>query len=66
MWDVLSGDFDQKTSPESCYNNVIQNVKPGSIIVFHDSLKAEKNLKYVLPKAIEYFQAKGLVFDVLN
>lgn len=66
MWDVLSGDFDQKTSPERCYNNVIQNVNSGSIIVFHDSLKAEKNLKYALPKAIDYLLEKGFVFDVLD
>ncbi len=66
MWDVLSGDFDQKTTPEKCYNNVVQNVNSGSIIVFHDSLKAERNLKYALPKAIDYLLEKGFVFDVLN
>src|SRR5215217_680597 len=40
MWDVLSGDFDIKLSPEKCYENVINNTRNGSIIVFHDSLKA--------------------------
>ncbi len=66
MWDVLSGDFDPKTTPEKCYNNVIKNTKPGSIIVFHDSVKASKNLKQTLPKAIKYLLEKGFVFDTLK
>lgn len=66
MWDVLSGDFDQKLSPEKCYENVINNTVSGSIIVFHDSLKAHQNLKYALPKSIEYLQAQGFVFDVIR
>ncbi len=40
MWDVLSGDFDEKVTPENCYLNVINNTVSGSIIIFHDSLKA--------------------------
>jgi peptidoglycan/xylan/chitin deacetylase (PgdA/CDA1 family) len=59
MWDVLSGDFDKKISVEKCCQNVIQHIEPGSIVVFHDSLKAEKNLKYALPKVLEYITAQG-------
>ena len=66
MWDVLSGDFDQKISPQKCYENVINNVKPGSIIVFHDSFKAAKNLKYALPKAIAFLIEKGFVFELIK
>ena len=65
MWDVLSGDFDSKTTPEKCYNNVIKNTKSGAVIVFHDSVKAAENLKYALPKTIEYLLAQGFVFDVI-
>ncbi len=65
MWDVLSGDFDSKTTPAKCLNNVIENTKPGSIIVFHDSLKAAENLKYALPKAIKYLLNQGFIFDVI-
>lgn len=54
MWDVLSADFDVSISEEKCLQNVLKNIKPGSIIVFHDSLKAEKKLRYVLPKALEF------------
>ena len=63
MWSVLSGDFDEKTPPEKCLENVIKHTKSGSIIVFHDSKKAAINLKYALPKAIENLMERGFVFD---
>ena len=66
MWDVLSYDFDPTISVEKCLENVISNTEQGSIIVFHDSVKAEKNLKYVLPKAIQILKDKGFVFDVIS
>lgn len=65
MWDVLSGDFDIKLSPEKCYQNVVRNVRNGSIIVFHDSLKAWDRLEYALPKAIEYLLERGYKFKTL-
>ena len=66
MWDVLSGDFDQNLSPEKCLENVLRTTAPGSIIVFHDSLKAFDRLKYVLLKALDYWSDKGFVFKNLN
>jgi len=65
MWDVLSGDFDLNLSPEKCYKNVINHTRNGSIIVFHDSLKAWDRLEYALPKTIEYLLAKGYRFEKL-
>ena len=65
MWDVLSGDYSPRINKETCYNNVIKTAKEGSIIVFHDSVKASENLFYALPKSIEYFLNKGYKFDVL-
>ncbi len=59
MWDVLSGDYDQHISEEKCLKNVLQNIKQGSIVVFHDSLKAEKKLKFALPKVLEHIKNKG-------
>lgn len=61
MWDVISYDFDTETSEEKCLQNVLNNIQSGSIIVFHDSLKAERNLKYALPKMLEYLKEKGFV-----
>lgn len=66
MWDVLSGDFDPKTTPEKCLKNVTNNTTEGSVVVFHDSLKAADNLKYTLPKVLEYFTEKGYRFEKLE
>jgi peptidoglycan-N-acetylglucosamine deacetylase len=61
MWDVLSADFDQQISPEKCLENVISNVNSGSIIVFHDSVKAFRNLEYALPKTLQFLKENGFV-----
>ncbi len=66
MWSVLSGDFDDKLSGENCYLNVINNSKPGSVIVFHDSLKAFASLQYALPRVLEYFSLKGYQFKSIG
>jgi peptidoglycan/xylan/chitin deacetylase (PgdA/CDA1 family) len=65
MWDVLSGDFDIHLSPEKCLKNVLKHTKNGSIIVFHDSLKAKERLEYVLPKALEQWSKEGYEFKTL-
>lgn len=66
MWDVLSFDWDAATSQEKCYNNVILSAKEGSIIVFHDSIKASKNLRFTLQKALEFFSKKGFEYRALH
>jgi peptidoglycan/xylan/chitin deacetylase (PgdA/CDA1 family) len=66
MWDILTADFDKKTSKEKCLENATQKVTSGSIIVFHDSVKAYKNLEYALPKAIQILKEKGFMFDVIQ
>nr|WP_315213763.1 polysaccharide deacetylase family protein [uncultured Flavobacterium sp.] len=66
MWDVLSADFDQTITPEKCLENVISNVKSGSVIVFHDSIKASHNLKYALPETLNFLKEKGFLFDVIK
>ena len=65
MWDVLSADFDGKITNEECLNNVIMNLQPGSIIVFHDSIKAFEKLKYVLPATLQYLQDNNYETKVL-
>ena len=65
MWDVLSGDFDTKISPQKCLQNVMNHTRNGSIIVFHDSLKAFERLEYALPLALELLQEKGFEFEKL-
>ena len=65
MWDVLSGDFDQTISEEKCLQNVLSKTREGSIVVFHDSIKAKKNLFFALPKFLEYFSEKKFSFSPL-
>jgi len=62
MWDVLSFDWDKSVSPQECLNRVISKSKNGSIIVFHDSIKASSNMMFVLPKVLEYYTDKGFCF----
>lgn len=65
LWDVLSGDFDRQRSPEKCLSGVLKHTEPGSIVVFHDSLKAEPSLRYTLPRVLEAFSKKGWRFEAL-
>tara|TARA_R110002049_G_scaffold279949_3_gene459154 strand:- start:11718 stop:12368 length:651 start_codon:yes stop_codon:yes gene_type:complete len=66
MWDVLSFDWEASVSKEACLGHVIKNTQNGSIIVFHDSVKASRNMQYALPKMLEHFSKKGFVFEVLG
>jgi peptidoglycan/xylan/chitin deacetylase (PgdA/CDA1 family) len=60
MWSVLSGDYNKNRSPKACFNNVRRNIKPGSVVLFHDSLKAERNMKYALVQTLIYMKENGL------
>lgn len=66
MWDILTVDYDKNTSPEKCYQNATEKVTSGSVIVFHDSIKAFKNLEYALPRTIETLQNKGFQLDSIH
>jgi peptidoglycan-N-acetylglucosamine deacetylase len=66
MWDILSGDYNIKITPEKCLKNVIDNIESGSIIIFHDSKKAFRNMEYTLPKTLEYLNGKGYVCERIN
>lgn len=65
MWDVLSGDFLESISKERCLEKSISATKPGSIVIFHDNLKAEEKVKYALPRYIEHFLNKDYRFQTL-
>ncbi len=65
MWSLLSCDFDQSLNCESALHGLKNKTKNGSIVVFHDSLKAEKNLRYLLPKYLEFLHNKGYTCKTL-
>lgn len=66
MWDVLSADFDLKCTPQQCLKNVLDNVRAGSIVVFHDSSKAHKNLMHTLPAALQLLSEKGCLLKKIE
>jgi len=65
MWDVLSGDFSAEIKPEVCLRKSIRYARPGSIVLFHDSLKAAENMQYTLPRFLDHFVKTGYQFDAL-
>jgi len=65
MYDVVTRDYNARLSPERVFNNVTRFVRDGSIIVFHDSLKARKNMLGAMPRAVEWLLDNGYRFDIL-
>ncbi|MFY7911437.1 MAG: polysaccharide deacetylase family protein [Emticicia sp.] len=62
MWDVLTGDFSQDLSPETVLHKTIKHTEAGSIVLFHDSIKANKRMSYALPRFLEHFSSQGFLF----
>ena len=65
MWDVLSGDFDERIDADRCAKNVLRNTTNGSIIVFHDSLKAAPRMQKALPEVLDELIGEGYAFRTL-
>jgi peptidoglycan-N-acetylglucosamine deacetylase len=66
MWDVLTSDYSRSLTPQKCLAGSVKATRPGSIIVFHDSLKAEKNMSYALPKYLDHFSNLGFSFKAIH
>lgn len=66
MWDVLSYDFDSSVPRELCLQNVIRHTRNGSIIVFHDSIKAADKMLFVLPRILKHFSEAGYIFETIS
>jgi peptidoglycan/xylan/chitin deacetylase (PgdA/CDA1 family) len=65
MYDVVTRDYSNKLNPEQVFKNVTRYVRNGSIVVFHDSLKAAPNMLVALPKALRWLKRKGYEFKTL-
>jgi len=65
MWDALSYDFDPALAAEHCARLVIRHARPGSIVVFHDSMKALPRLQVALPVVLDHFRKAGYAFRAL-
>lgn len=65
MWDVLTGDYSPSLSPESVLKGTTRACESGSLVVFHDSIKAWRNMSYALPRTIEYLLERGFRLETL-
>jgi len=65
LWDVISYDFEH-ISEQKCADFVTRNTRNGSVVLFHDNIKAEKNMKYALPIFLEHFLERGYNFKTLG
>lgn len=65
QWDVITRDYNPDLSGEQVLSIVKKYARNGSIIVFHDSLKSERNMRYAMPKAIEFLLEQGYSFEKL-
>ncbi|MGL5938161.1 MAG: polysaccharide deacetylase family protein [Phocaeicola sp.] len=66
MWDLVTRDYSNRLNGEEVFNKVKKYVRNGSIITFHDSIKAESNLKYALPRSIEWLKEQGYTFKLFD
>ena len=66
MWDLVTRDYSKRLNGRQVLRNVKKYVRNGSIITFHDSIKSEKNMKYALPRAIEWLLEQGYEFKTFD
>ena len=66
MWSVITFDWEQEITKAQCLKNAISKTENGDIVVFHDSIKASKNMMYALPKFLDYFSKKGYRFKAIE
>ena len=66
MWDVVTRDYSPKLTPDEVFQNVCRYTRNGSIIVFHDSLKAERNMREAMPRAVRWLLDQGYEFKVFD
>jgi len=66
LWTVLTYDFDKNLDKNEAWEKIVKYSKPGSILVFHDHVKAFENLKELLSKTLTYFTSQGYKFEKIS
>jgi len=66
MWDVVTRDYSYLMTSDEVYDVVKKYTRNGSIIVFHDSLKAGNRMKESLPRSIEWLLEQGYSFEMIE
>jgi peptidoglycan/xylan/chitin deacetylase (PgdA/CDA1 family) len=65
MWDIITHDYNKSFSPDAILKNVKLYSRNGSLVVFHDSIKAKDRVLAALPQSIEFWKAEGYQFNIL-
>lgn len=65
LWDVITRDYDTDLSPQQVAKIAVKYARNGSIIVFHDSEKAQKNMQYAFPYTVKHWLSEGYRFKTL-
>ncbi len=65
MWSLLSLDYLKNLDNDAMLPKLCKHTKPGSIVVFHDSEKAQRNLRTLLPAYLKYLKQEGFSSEVL-
>lgn len=63
LWDVVTGDFSPSLSAQDVLKNATQKARPGSVLVFHDSVKCQEKMAFAVPASLDYYEQKGWAFD---
>lgn len=66
MWDLVTRDYSFRLYGEDVLANVKRYTRNGSIITFHDSLRSESNLRYALPRALDWLLEEGYTFKIFE
>jgi peptidoglycan/xylan/chitin deacetylase (PgdA/CDA1 family) len=66
MWDLVTRDYSFRLYGEDVLANVKRYTRNGSIVTFHDSMRSETNLRYALPRAIDWWLKEGYTFKVFE
>jgi len=66
MWDVMSYDFDRNITKQQCLQNVVNHTRPGSIVVFHDSVKAGERMLFAAEGLLKTLAGKNYKFKSIT
>jgi peptidoglycan/xylan/chitin deacetylase (PgdA/CDA1 family) len=66
MWSFITGDYLKDLDGEKVFETMKAKLVSGDIVVFHDSLKAEHNLRELLPRFLDHYTAEGYTFKAIQ
>lgn len=65
LWSVLTGDYNASLNAAEIIKSILPLLKPGAIVVLHDSVKAFPRLRAILPVILSYCKEKNYSLSAL-